>query len=152
MERLADISPGCNRAIRTLLQVPKQNRLWVTHVHANAVLKPGLISICGLFGVMSGVRIGGATDPFSSCTEKIGSSNAYQIVVEGYHFDLVQIYGQDFIVEPVSVGRGMTGCSFLYHGIALCFACLPTEPQSTEGRSTMSRLKELAPHLRSCFD
>jgi hypothetical protein len=152
MERLSDIFPAADRAIGRLPQVPEQNRLWVTRVNGSALLSPGLISICGLLGIMGGVQVGGTSDPFSSCSQEISCSRAYQIVVEGSPLDLVEIYGKNFNAEPVSSDRRASGYSFLYRGLTLCFACLPMELESTEGRSLTSRLKEMAPHLRSSFD
>ncbi len=152
MERLSDIFPGGYRGLEDLLNIHGRHRLWVTRVDGNTMLKPGLISICGLFGIMSGVQVGGTSDPFSCCSEKISSSHAFQIVEEDSVLDLVEMYGKDFIAEPVSGDRRMSGCSFLCRGLALCFACLPMELESTEGRSLTSRLKEIASHLRSSIE
>ena len=146
MERLSDIFPGGSRAIRNLLQMHQQNRLWAIRIRG--AQKRGSITICGLLGIMSGVQIGGTCDPFSPCSEK--TSHTYRVVEEGSVLDLVEIYGKNFNAEPVSGDKRMTGCSLLYRGLAFCFACLPMEQESTEGISLTSLLRE--PHLRSSIE
>ena len=151
MERLSDVFPkGCS-AIGDTRQMHEQNRPWAIRILREAVQKRGSITICGLLGIMSGVQIGGTCDPFSSCCEKISSSHAFQIVMEGASFDLVEMCGK-CLSEPVSGKRRMIGLSFQYRGIVLCFACHPIEPQSSEGISLTSRLKEIASHLRSSIE
>ncbi len=149
MERLEEVFPSGCQAISDLLQMSQQHRLWAIRIRREEAQKPGLIITCGLLGIMGGVQVGGTSDPFSSCAEKTGSSHLYQVVVEDASFDLVQMYGESFNTEPVSGVRKMTGCSLLYRGLLLCFACPCMEPASSKEISLTSRLKARAPHLRS---
>ena len=141
MRKLTDICPG-SRAVYDLLHLHRNYHLWVIPIRAKDAQKHGSIMICGIIGVECGVQITGTSDPLFSCGEKIDSSCAYQLIEEGVSLNLVQMYGKSFSTEPASSAKKANGCSFLYHGIMLCFACLPLELPDAKGISAISRLKK----------
>jgi hypothetical protein len=59
------------------------------------MLKPGLINICGILGIMGGAHIGGTSDPLSSCLEKI-SSNEGGEQAENNHYHQQLYKGESF--------------------------------------------------------